>query len=176
MRSNISVEDFLATHQEHEIAYHEETSKRSLNEKLKKIRNTILLLLAYPCPLNGWRIKLHQWRGVHISQNAYIGMFVYIDNLYPDYVFIGDNVGLTTGVTVLAHFNPSQRFRRIFKPYVNPVVIKHGALVAVRSIIMPGVTIGELAIVSAGSVVSENVEDKTLVRGNPARFVGRIKI
>jgi acetyltransferase-like isoleucine patch superfamily enzyme len=77
---------------------------------------------------------------------------------------------------LIAHFNPLVRYKGVLEAKVSPIVIKNGALVAVKCIILPGVTIGENAIVSAGSVVSEDVEEQTLVRGNPAKKVGRIKL
>ncbi len=77
---------------------------------------------------------------------------------------------------LIAHFNPLIKFKDVLQAKVSPVIIKKGAIIAVKCIILPGVVIGENAIVSAGSVVSEDVEARTLVRGNPAKKVGRIKI
>ncbi len=42
------------------------------------------------------------------------------------------------------------------------------------STILPGVTVGENAVVGAGSVVTKDVEDNTVVAGNPARLIKRI--
>ena len=44
--------------------------------------------------------------------------------------------------------------------------------IAYRAVILPGVTIGEGAIVAAGAVVSRDVAPWTIVAGNPAREVG----
>ncbi len=52
-----------------------------------------------------------------------------------------------------------------------PVIIKSGAWINPGSIITPGVTIGENSIVSAGSVVTQDVPDNCVVVGNPARVV-----
>lgn len=52
-----------------------------------------------------------------------------------------------------------------------PVVIHAGAWVGARVIILPGVTIGEGAIVDSGSVVNKDVAPHTRVRGTPARQV-----
>ena len=52
-----------------------------------------------------------------------------------------------------------------------PIVIKDGAWIGARVIILRGVTIGEGAIVSMGSVVSLDVAPNTIVMGNPARAV-----
>jgi acetyltransferase-like isoleucine patch superfamily enzyme len=52
-----------------------------------------------------------------------------------------------------------------------PVVIKRGAFLGIRSVILPGVTVGNNAYVAAGAVVSADVPDRTVVAGNPARPV-----
>lgn len=52
------------------------------------------------------------------------------------------------------------------------VVIGDRAWVAYRAIILPGVTIGEGAVVGAGAVVTKDVEPYTIVAGNPARKIG----
>lgn len=159
-----------------EIPYFEDTQKRTLSQKLRKIKNTLLLLIAYSFPSSKVRVQFHKWRGVHIGKHVYIGMFCFIDNLYPEYIYIEDNVGINTGSMIIAHFNPRKIYKKIFKPIVEPILIKNGAIIGVKSILLQGIVIGENAIVSAGSVVHENVEKQTLVRGNPAKKVGKIKI
>lgn len=153
------------------IPYYEETQKRTIFQKIKKIKNTVLGNLAYSCPSNKWRILLHKWRGVKIGTNVYIGNHCLIDNLYPDYIYIEDNASVNADSLILTHFNPMKRFASVFPARVAPVIIREGAILAVRSTILPGVTIGKNAIVSAGSVVEKNVADYTLVRGNPAKVV-----
>ena len=53
------------------------------------------------------------------------------------------------------------------------VIIGDRAWIAYRAIILPGIKIGEGAIVGAGSVVTKNVEPYTIVAGNPAKVIGR---
>ncbi len=161
---------------EREIPYYEQTQKRTFFEKIRKIKNTLLLLVAYACPSAKLRIYIHKLRGVNIGRGCYIGMFCFIDNLYPEYVYIEDGACVNTGSMLIAHFNPLIKFKRVLQARVSPIIIKEGALIAVKCIILPGVVIGESAIVSAGSVVSEDVEAYTLVRGNPAKKVGRVRI
>ena len=55
-----------------------------------------------------------------------------------------------------------------------PVLLKRGCWIGAGSTILPGVTVGENAVVGAGSVVTKDVEDNTVVAGNPARFIKRI--
>lgn len=142
-----------------------------LSFAFRKIKNIILYRLTYLCPLNGWRIKMHRWRGVNIGRNVYIGQHCVIDNAYPEYIYIEDNVSLAGEVSVIAHSNPYAHFAPIVESRVAPILIKEGAWIGVKSIILLGVTIGEKAIVSAGTVVDKDVAPFTLVRGNPMKKV-----
>ena len=110
-------------------------------------------------------------RGVHIGKHVYIGLMCNIDNAYPEYVFLEDNSSLAGEVTVIAHSNPFQHFEGVIEAKVSPVVVRKGAWVSVRSTLLCGADIGEYAIVSAGSVVSNKVHDYTMVVGNPAKKV-----
>jgi acetyltransferase-like isoleucine patch superfamily enzyme len=55
-----------------------------------------------------------------------------------------------------------------------PILIKRGAWVGARSIILKGVTVGEGAVVGMGSVVTSDVPPRTIVAGNPARVIREI--
>jgi UDP-2-acetamido-3-amino-2,3-dideoxy-glucuronate N-acetyltransferase len=50
-------------------------------------------------------------------------------------------------------------------------LVKKGASIGANATILPGLTIGEGAMVGAGSVVTKDVPPRTLVVGNPARIV-----
>jgi acetyltransferase-like isoleucine patch superfamily enzyme len=66
----------------------------------------------------------------------------------------------------------ARRFNPSFEP--RPVVIGDGAWIGVSCIILPGVTIGPGAVVSAGSVVNRDVPPNTLVMGVPANVVKQL--
>jgi len=142
---------------------------------LRRLRNYLILLFAYIAPFNSVRVKLNKWKGVNIGNNVYIGMFVFLDNAYPEYIYIEDKAAINAGSMLVTHFNPYKHFEKISKASVSPVIIKEGALIAIKSIILPGVTIGEYAMVTAGSVVSTDVEAYTIVRGNPASKVANYR-
>jgi acetyltransferase-like isoleucine patch superfamily enzyme len=55
-----------------------------------------------------------------------------------------------------------------------PTLVKRGASIGSNATILCGVNIGESAIVGAGSVVTRDVPDGTIVAGNPARFIRKI--
>lgn len=135
---------------------------------LKRFRNYLLFMLAYFAPSNKLRVILNRWKGVNIANGAYIGLMVSIDNMYPEYIYIDKYASINSGSMIVAHFNPNFRYRKILQAEVKPVIIEEGAIVAIRSIILPGVKVGKYAIVSASSVVSDSIEPYTLVRGNPA--------
>ncbi len=138
---------------------------------MRKIKNIILYKLTYNCPLNSWRIRMHRWRGVNIGENVYIGMHSVIDNAYPEYIYIEDNVSLAGEVSVIAHSNPYDHFKPIIESKVSPVLIKEGAWVGLKAAILPGVTVGVKSIVSAGTMVDKNVPDYSIAKGNPMKII-----
>ncbi len=120
---------------------------------------------------------LHRIRGVKIEhpRRVLIAGNVLIDALYPELVEIEDDVFIASGSTIIAHMTPTL-YQRTYLPSVQfgEVHIKRGAYIGVHSIILPGVTIGEGAIVGAGSVVTKDVPPLSIVAGNPARLIRRL--
>lgn len=137
---------------------------KSFGKRLRKVFNTLLWNWAYRCPLNGLRILLHRMRGVHIGKGVYIGRYCFIDNLHPEYIYIYDGACVNAQCMLLAHFNPLEEWKGIFNADVKPVIIKSNAIVAVRCTILPGVTIGDHAVVSSGMTIEKSVPDGHMVR------------
>ena len=123
----------------------------------KKFFNYLFETLAYNCPVNAWRIKLHKLRGVNIGKNVLVGLRVTLDHSFPEYIFIEDNVSLAGDNYILTHSNPYEHFSASLESYVAPVVIKEGAWITIKATVLPGVTIGERAIIGAGVVVYKDV-------------------
>jgi galactoside O-acetyltransferase len=102
-------------------------------------------------------------------------------------VVIGDGVGLADRSGVFDHGHDAAAWHaRSLTQAVDPrkgwdittprpVEIKRGALLGVGALVMPGVTIGEGALVAPGSVVVHDVEDFTMVAGNPARKIRSLR-
>lgn len=120
---------------------------------------------------------LHKMRGVKIAHPGRVRIAgnVLIDALYPELVEIEDDVYIAGGSAIIAHMTPTPYLRR-YIPEVTfgTVHIKRGAYIGVHSIILPGVTVGEGAIVGAGSVVTKDVPPLSVVAGNPARVIKRL--
>lgn len=140
---------------------------------MKKLINFCLFRISFFCPLNSFRIRCNKWRGVKIGENVYIGMQCSIDNAYPEYVYIEDNVSIAAECLIIAHSNPYSHFQHVTSALVAPVIIEQGAWICVRSLILPGVKIGEKAIVSAGSVITSDVPPRSVASGNPARIIAK---
>ena len=108
---------------------------------------------------------------VELGKNCYIGnAFLYgLDHIsIGDKTIISDSVFLCTG----SHDIGAPDFRLVTKP----ICIGSCVWIATGATVLPGVTIGDGAVVGAMSVVSRNVESGSVVAGNPARVVkaGRI--
>jgi len=88
-------------------------------------------------------------------------------------ITICDFATITSRVVILTHDASSNR--RINGTFLAPVEIGKRSFIGYCSIILPGVTIGEDAIVGAGSVVTKDVEDGHIVAGCPAKSIGRVK-
>lgn len=95
-----------------------------------------------------------------------------IDASFPFLIKIGDNVGLSTDVTILAHDNSLKRHIGILK--VGKVEIGNNVFIGAKSLILPNVRIGNNVIVGAGSVVTHDIPDNVVVAGNPARIIRSI--
>ncbi|MDR2948768.1 MAG: sugar O-acetyltransferase [Prevotella sp.] len=85
-----------------------------------------------------------------------------------DGAFIGPNVNIITE-------NHAEEPRLRHSVYTKPILIKRNAWIGAAAIILPGVTIGENAIVAAGAVVTKDVPDNMVVGGNPAKIIRKIK-
>jgi acetyltransferase-like isoleucine patch superfamily enzyme len=95
----------------------------------------------------------------------------------PWLVTIGDRVTVSGGVQFLTHDGSGWLFRdekgRRFR--YRPITIGDDVFVGNRSILMPGVAIGDQCVVGAGSVVTKSVEAGSVVAGNPARQITTYK-
>ncbi len=104
--------------------------------------------------------------GVKIGRNVKIRPFTFI----PEGVTIEDDVFIGPGVIFTNDKYPRARGQW----RLQRTVVKRGASIGAGAVILPGVTIGEYAIVAAGSVVTKDVPPYAIVAGNPARIIGYV--
>ena len=146
--------------------------------RCKLLANWLLSGLAKRAPTTGLAVMLHRWRGVHIGSHVYVGPGVEVDLLYPSLVTIEDNVSIGMHTMIFAHSNPTYSMElkaRLYPRITAPVTIRRGAWIPPGCIVLAGVTIGENAVIGAGSTVIKTVEPETLVAGNPAKFIKKLE-
>lgn len=108
--------------------------------------------------------------GVSIGNNCLISTRYWSSE--PYLISIGNNVQVTDGVSFHTH-GGGHVIRQAHQEFdcFGKISIKDGAYIGAWSHIMPGVTIGEGALVAAGSVVTKSVPPHIVVGGNPARYI-----
>lgn len=131
------------------------------------------------------RERAHIGTGCNLGKSVYVDFDVQIgDNckiqnrssIYhgttlADGVFVGPHVIFTNDKRPRA-INPDGSIKSDDDWEIGPIHVKRGASLGAGSIILPGVNIGEFALVGSGAVVTRDVPDYGIVVGNPARLVG----
>jgi acetyltransferase-like isoleucine patch superfamily enzyme len=144
------------------------------------IRNRALQILALYAPGgDSTRVLLHRLRGVQIGDQSWIGFDTLIEPSYPHRVVIGNRVAIGIRVLILAHFAHHGRNREASGGELGERVsvrIEDDVFIGPGAVIMPNVTIGAGAVVTAGSVVTRSVAPLTMVQGNPAKPIARCGI
>jgi acetyltransferase-like isoleucine patch superfamily enzyme len=114
---------------------------------------------------------------INYGQHTKIGknVFINFDCTLLDLggITIEDNVLIAPKVSLLSEGHPvSQEKRQSLLP--GHIHIKRNAWIGANATILPGVTVGENAVVAAGAVVSKDVPDNTVVGGIPAKIIKAI--
>ena len=112
-------------------------------------------------------------RNTHIGNNCYINFNA---SFVDDYtITIEDNVLFGPNVTIITTGHPVHpELRPNGEMYCAPVTVKKGAWLCSNVVVLPGVTIGENAVIGAGSVVTKDIPANTIAMGVPCRVVRTI--
>lgn len=117
--------------------------------------------------------------GCKVGKGCFIGDYVRVDCGHADMITIEDSVSVASGVRLLCHqrdfgdFCVGDDYMKLGY-VIKPIVLKKGCLIGMESFVMPGVTVGEGAIVGAGSFVTKDVPAWTIVAGRPAKVIKEI--
>ncbi len=136
----------------------------------RRIWSSLLLLPAWFAPHKLLRVFFHRLRGVDVGRNVEIGYFCVLGNVHPHMVHLDDGAVVAAKVTILEHDN-SYYYSRGGEVLFGDVYIGKRAFVGIGTLIMPGVSIGDGAIVGAMSLVKEDVAPGAVAVGVPARMV-----
>lgn len=143
---------------------------------LKYFQNLVLL-----SPVNARSIRPKIWRiiGCKVGNGVFIGKDVMTDSSNAELVHIEDGVHIAARSIILCH----QRDMSLYfvgedygkLPYIRkPVVLKKGCLIGTQSMVMPGVTVGEGAVVGAFSLVTKDIPAWTIATGRPAKVIKKV--
>jgi maltose O-acetyltransferase len=130
-------------------------------------------LVLAPFNIQFGHVRLGKWTFINFGATF----------LDANFITLGDQVAVGPNVQFITDTHPVKPEERFAAPeegdmlpfkvinYALPIVVHDYVWIGAGAIIMPGVTIGEGAMVGAGSVVTRNVAPRTIVAGNPARLI-----
>ncbi|MGM8366064.1 acyltransferase, partial [Virgibacillus sp. W0181] len=132
----------------------------------KVMKNFIIIQIARYTPflrMKNWlyRTFLRMKVGKHTS----FALMVMPDVMFPEKITVGSNSIIGYNTTILAHEYLIKEYR------TGDVMIGNEVMIGANTTILPGVTIGDHAIVSAGSLVHKDVPAGCFVGGNPMKLI-----
>lgn len=106
--------------------------------------------------------------GMKVAGTAKISLKSQLDTTHPRGVFIGEFTMITAGVLILSHDFVNQRKLK--------TKIGRNCFIGAKSVILPGVTVGDNCVIAAGSIVTSDLLPNGLYGGNPAKFIKEITV
>lgn len=136
------------------------------------------------CVLEIYSMKLRPWlwkkTGVNVQGDIKIGYDVYYDVGHANLITIEEGVWIASQCLLLCHkrittdYCIGDDYNKL--PYQKgEIILKKGCCIGMGSKILPGVTIGEGAIIGVGSVVTKDIPAWTIAVGNPAKVVRKLE-
>lgn len=117
--------------------------------------------------------------GAKVGKGVFIGDHVVVDLSHADLIEIDDYAHITGGCRLLCHQRDLSNYyigdnAALCGYKLGKIHIGKGCMIGMETMIMPGVTIGEGAIVGAGSLVTKDIPAWTVATGRPAKVVKQI--
>ncbi|MCA0986820.1 acyltransferase [Guptibacillus algicola] len=132
----------------------------------KVVKNFAVIQLARYTPfipMKNWLYKT--FLGMKIGSETAFALMVMVDIMFPERIKVGKNSIVGYNTTILAHEYLIDEYR------LGDVVIGNRVMIGANSTLLPGITIGDDAIVSAGTLVHKSVPEGAFVGGNPMRII-----
>ena len=145
-------------------------------KRLEKMMDWPILEPFCPRKLRPWLLRR---MGCHVGKNVFVGDYVRVDKNHADLIYIDDYAHLTAGCRLLCHQRDLSNYHVGDNAAecgyrLGEIHIGKGVMIGMETMIMPGVTIGDGAIVGAMSLVTKDIPPYTIATGHPARVVKAI--
>lgn len=149
------------------------------NIKLKWLEKMLDCALLEPFEPRKLRAILIRKMGCHVGKDVFFGDYVRVDTSYAHMIYIGDYSHITSGCRLLCHQRDLTGYRvgdnaAELGYRLGEIHIGKGVMVGMETMIMPGVNIGDGAIIGARSMVTKDIPPYTIAVGSPARVVKQI--
>jgi acetyltransferase-like isoleucine patch superfamily enzyme len=141
---------------------------------LQKLLNLTAHNMIHP----GVRLWLYRQMGVNIGRDCVVEMYCNLDDQFPELIFFDDHSGPSRYVIIVCHDDVAARTEQgnlTRHGYVAPVRMQSYSAVGVGSILLPGVTLHEGAIVGAGAVVTKDIPPYCVAVGVPAKVIRHLE-
>ncbi|WP_033827851.1 acyltransferase [Bacillus andreraoultii] len=132
----------------------------------KVLKNTVVILIARYTPFVSWKLWMYRkLLKMKVGDRTAFALMVVPDIMFPEKITVGKNSIIGYNTTILAHEYLIDEYR------LGEVKIGNEVMIGANSTILPGVEIGDRAVVSAGTLVHRDVPPGSLVGGNPMRVI-----
>ncbi|MGE6630168.1 acyltransferase [Bacillus sp. NPDC077027] len=133
---------------------------------LKVVKNFIFIQIARYTPFLGMKNWIYRtFLRMKVGQDTSFALMVMVDLMFPEKIIVGRNSVIGYNTTILAHEYLIKEYR------LGEVCIGDEVMIGANTTILPGVTIGDGATVSAGTLVHKDVPVGAFVGGNPMRII-----
>lgn len=109
--------------------------------------------------------------GNRVTATGGLTLAAHQEIVIEDDVLLASNINMTDGLHGYTHANEPYKYQPIFR--ITPIRVCRGSWIGQNVMVMPGVTIGELAIIGANSVVTHDIPPRCIALGAPARVTKR---
>jgi acetyltransferase-like isoleucine patch superfamily enzyme len=132
----------------------------------KVVRNFIVIQISRYTPFVSVKNWLYRtFLGMEVGEKTAVALMVMPDIMFPELISIGSNTIIGYNTTILAHEYLIHEYR------LGRVIIGNNVMIGANSTLLPGITIGDNAVVAAGSLVNRDVPPGAFVGGNPIRVI-----